>query len=185
VQGDRAIAEIGPVLETARLVLRPPQASDFEAWAIFSGDEIAMRHLGGVQHRFAAWRGFAMITGAWALLGFSMFSVIEKSTGQWIGRLGPWMPEGWLGTEIGWGLAREAWGQGYATEGAAATMDWAFDVLGWTEVVHPIAPDNAPSQAVAKRLGSTILRRDKIPLTDMEVDVWGQTREQWRSRARA
>ena len=82
-----------------------------------------------------------------------MFSVIEKASGRWVGRLGPWQPEDWPGTEVGWGLAREVWGRGYATEGAAACMDYAFDVLGWTEAIHTIEPDNLASQAVAKRLG--------------------------------
>ena len=90
-------------------------------------DEEAARYLGGVQPRPVAWRGFLSMAGAWAIQGFAMFSVIEKSSGRWIGRLGPWMPEGWPGTEVGWGIAREAWGKGYATEGAIAAIDWAFD----------------------------------------------------------
>ncbi len=143
-----------------------------------------MRYMGGPQVRAVAWRGFAMITGAWTILGFSMFSVIEKASGAWIGRLGPWMPEGWPGPEIGWGLARETWGRGFASEGAAATMDWAFDHLGWTEVIHPILAENTPSQAVARRLGSSFQGRTKLPVNDTEVDLWGQTRDQWRNRPR-
>jgi len=118
--------------------------------------------------------------------GYAMFSVIEKSSGRWIGRLGPWVPEGWPGLEVGWGLAREAWGKGYATEGAAAAIDWAFATLGWSEVIHCIAPDNAPSQAVALRLGSRKLRSAYLPapFDTMQVDVWGQSREERQSRAR-
>jgi len=110
--------------------------------------------------------------------------VIEKSSGRWVGRLGPWVPEGWPGTEVGWGLARAAWGKGYATEGATAAIDWAFDKLGWSEVIHCIAPDNTPSQAVAQRLGSRPLRRTNLPapFESMVVDVWGQTREEWLAR---
>src|SRR3546814_3902039 len=93
--------------------------------------------------------------GAWTIQGFSMFSVIEKSSGQWIGRLGPWHPEGWPGTEVGWGLARSAWGKGYALEGCIAAIDWTFDQLGWDEMIHSIHPDNHASQALAQRLGST------------------------------
>jgi RimJ/RimL family protein N-acetyltransferase len=113
-----------------------------------------------------------------------MFSVIEKATGRWIGRLGPWQPEGWPGTEVGWGLSREVWGKGYATEGATAAMDYVVDVLGWTEIVHTIEPENRASQAVARRLGSTILRRATMPapFENMVCDVWGQTREQWLAR---
>ena len=52
----------------------------------------------------------ATMTGAWSLCGFSMFSVTLRESGRWIGRIGPWRPEGWPGTEIGWGLARDTWG---------------------------------------------------------------------------
>jgi RimJ/RimL family protein N-acetyltransferase len=173
-----------PVLETDRLILRPPAAEDFEAWAAFAADEQTMRHIGGVQARSVAWRSICTMTGAWSIRGFSMFSVIEKASGRWIGRLGPWQPEDWPGTEVGWGLTRDVWGQGYATEGATAAMDFAFDVLGWSEAIHTIDPENAASQAVARRLGSTILRRSAMPAPyeEMVVDVWGQSREQWRAR---
>lgn len=176
-----------PILETERLILRAPQPEDFEPWAAFTADEEAARHLGGAQPRSVAWRNICTMSGAWTVRGFSMFSVIEKSSGRWIGRLGPWQPEGWPGTEIGWGLARHAWGQGYATEGAAACMDYAFDVLGWTEVIHCIAPQNAASQAVARRLGSANLGPTAMPppLDQFPVDAWGQTREQWRARRAA
>lgn len=173
-----------PVLETARLILRPIQAEDFDAWAEMMADPETVRFLGGMQLRTVAWRGFLTMAGAWTIQGFSNFSVIEKATGRWIGRLGPWQPEGWPGTEVGWGLSRAAWGKGYATEGAAATIDWAFDRLGWTEVIHCIAPDNEPSKAVARRLGSRFRGLDRLPAPiDTEVEIWGQTREEWRRRA--
>lgn len=113
-----------------------------------------------------------------------MFSVIEQSTGRWIGRLGPWCPDGWPGDEVGWGLLPDAQGRGYALEGAAAAMDWAFDTLGWREVIHCIAPDNFASQAVARKLGSKLLRTGRLPepFQDLPTDIWGQTREQWRAR---
>lgn len=173
----------GPTLETDRLVLRPPQAEDFPAWVAFSADEETMRYLGGAQSASSAWRGFCTVAGAWSVRGFSMFSVIEKATRRWVGRLGPWMPEGWPGTEVGWGLAREVWGRGYATEGARATIDYAFDVLGWTDVIHCIMPDNAPSRALAVRLGATLLRQARLPepLDHVLLDIWGQSREQWRA----
>ena len=172
-----------PILETERLILRAPRAEDFDAWAAFAGDEEAMRHLGGAQSRALAWRGICTMTGAWEIRGYSMFSVIEKSTDRWVGRLGPWEPEGWPGTEVGWGLARDVWGKGYATEGATAAIDWAFDALGWDEVIHTIEPANVASQAVAKRLGSTILRPAHMPPPFNDViDAWGQSRAQWMAR---
>jgi RimJ/RimL family protein N-acetyltransferase len=124
------------------------------------------------------------MTGSWALKGFSMFSVIEKESGRWVGRLGPWQPEGWPGTEVGWGLHRDAWGKGYATEGSAAAIQWAFDTLGWTDVIHCIDPDNVGSARVAERLGSTMRGPGKMapPYDHMPVNIWGQTKAQWEGR---
>jgi RimJ/RimL family protein N-acetyltransferase len=172
-------------LETARLILRVPQREDFEAWCAWATDAEAMQHLGGVMPPALVWRSLCIMNGSWAINGFSMFSVIEKATGRWIGRLGPWQPQDWPGTEVGWGLVRDVWGKGYATEGAAAAIDWAFDHLGWTEVIHTIVPENVNSQGVAKRLGSTILRNTRLPEPfNKDIVAWGQTREQWRARKR-
>ena len=173
-----------PVLETARLILRPPHAEDFEAWAAVGQDEEVMRHLGGVKSRFEAWNHFLAAVGAWHILGFHAFSVIEKTSGCWMGRVGPLHPDGWPGDEIGWTLAREAWGKGYASEAASTAIDWTFANLGWTHVIHCIAPDNTASQAVAKRLGSTRQGPGRLPAPhdDDPIEIWGQTREQWFSR---
>ena len=120
--------------------------------------------IGGVQTPAMVWRTMCAVAGAWTINGFSMFSVLEKASGRWIGRLGPWMPIGWPGTEVGWALAREAWGKGYAVEGAAAAMDWAFDGLGWSDVIHAIDPANTRSANVARRLGSAHLRDAVLPI---------------------
>lgn len=169
-------------LETPRLLLRLPRQEDFEAWAAFMADAEATRHIGGVQPRAVAWRGLAAMAGAWQLKGFAMFSVIEKASGQWIGRVGPWQPEGWPGTEVGWSIARAHWGRGYAPEAAGACIDWAFDALGWDEVIHTIAPANDNSKVVATKLGSRYLRMGQLPEPHvMPVEVWGQTRAAWQA----
>jgi RimJ/RimL family protein N-acetyltransferase len=173
-------------IDTDRLILRPPALQDLEAWVAFMGDEDSARYIGGVQPRSFVWRGMMAMAGSWALHGFAMFSVIEKATGRWIGRLGPWRPDGWPGNEVGWGLVRDVWGRGYATEGATAAIDWAFDHLGWTEVIHCIDPANTPSQKVAQRLGSALYGPGRLPAPyeTMDVQLWGQTRAQWRARRR-
>jgi RimJ/RimL family protein N-acetyltransferase len=171
-------------IETPRLILRPPRLEDFDAWAEFLADDVATRYLGGTQLRSTAWRTFMCMCGCWHMTGIAMFSVIEKATGNWVGRLGPWFPEGWPAQEVGWGIARGHWGKGYASEGASAAMDFAFDVLGWPEVIHAIHEDNLASQGVARKLGSKLLRRVSMPFPyqDMPVDAWGQTREEWKAR---
>lgn len=177
----------GPQVMTPRLLLRRPIASDFDAWAEFSADPEAARFLGGAQPREVAWRTMATVVGAWTMRGFSMFSVVERATGEWIGRIGPWQPEGWPGPEVGWGIARSAWGKGYAVEAAAAAIDFAFEQLGWTEVIHCIDPDNVASARVAERLGSRRLRQATMPPplpADRPLDIYGQTRAEWRARSR-
>ncbi len=126
------------------------------------------------------------MAGGWAMDGFSMFSVIEKASGRWAGRLGPWSPAEWPGTEVGWGLVPWAWGKGYATEGSTAAMDWAFDHLGWTDIIHTIDPANVASRAVARRLGSSNRGPGRLPppYESAGIEIWGQTREQWRARRR-
>jgi RimJ/RimL family protein N-acetyltransferase len=178
---------LGPTLETERLILRPPSAADFQPMCAMMADEENARFIGGVAAPSQVWRQLCTMAGSFALYGYAMFSVVEKASGRWVGRVGPWMPADWPGPEVGWGLIRDVWGRGYATEAATASIDWAFDNLGWTEVIHCIEPDNLPSEQLALRLGSKRLRSVRMPkpFDDKVVDVWGQSREDWRRRSRA
>ena len=171
-------------LETDRLLLRPPRAEDFDAFLRFYSDPEVMQHLGGVQSPSQAWRRFCCLAGSWHLYGFSMFSVIDKHSGEWVGRVGPWQPLDWPGTEVGWSIRRQSWGNGYAVEAAIASIDWAFDTLGWAEVIHSIDPVNDASKAVARKLGSTQLRMAQLPAPHdgTPVEIWGQSRAQWQAR---
>jgi RimJ/RimL family protein N-acetyltransferase len=171
-------------IETPRLLLRLPRSEDLDGWAAMMEDEEAAKFIGGAMPRAVSWRGMMSVIGSWHAMGFGMFSVIEKSTGRWVGRLGPWMPDGWPGTEVGWAIVRDCWGQGYATEGAAAATGWAFDHLGWDRVIHCIDPANVPSQAVARKLGSRNLGPGKLPppFETAPIEIWGQARGEWRAR---
>lgn len=171
-----------PELRTDRLILRAPRQDDFSAWAEHMADPEVMRYLGGPNSPLSAWRNMTSVVGAWAIVGFSMFSIVEAASGRWIGRAGPWRPEGWPGNEIGWSLSRDAWGKGYATEAARAAMGFAFGRLKWTECVHSIDPQNSASIAVAARLGSDFKRVVSLPApNDKSVNLYGQTSEQWRA----
>lgn len=174
----------GPVLQTERLTLRPIAIEDFPRWAEMMGDPEAAKFLGGAQPAAVAWRGFMTMAGAWSLTGISMFSLIERETGRWLGRTGPWRPEGWPGTEVGWGLHPDAQGKGYGVEAATAAIDYAFDTLGWIEVIHCIDPDNVPSQRLAERIGSRNLGPTRLPppFHELTIDRWGQSRDGWRAR---
>ena len=172
------------MIETERLVLRPAEVADLDRWAEMMADEESARYVGGVQQKAMVWRSLMTQAGAWTLTGVAMLSVVEKSSGQWIGRVGPWQPFGWPGTEVGWSLHPDAWGKGYAVEAARAMMNYAFTALGWTDIIHCIDPSNTRSQRVAERLGSSNRGPGRLPAPYEHalVEIWGQTREQWRSR---
>lgn len=174
---------IGPTLETARLILRPPAAEEFDDFCAFMADEEVARYIGGTSTPPMVWRGLATIIGSWTLNGYSFFSVIEKETGEWLGRIGPWMPQGWPGTEVGWGLKRAAWGKGYAMEAAVACMDFAVDELGWTEIIHTILPENTPSIRLAERMGARKSKTVRLPepLQHYVCDIYSQSADNWRA----
>lgn len=176
-----------PTLHTPRLILRVPMLADLDPWAAALDDEETSRYIGGRQPRSMVWRSLMGMIGAWHETGVSMFSVVRRDTGQWIGRIGPWQPDGWPGTEVGWMLARPEWGRGYAVEASRACMDYAVDVLGWTQIIHTIDPENTASQQVAQRLGSTLQGPGQLPPPHhaFKVDVWGQSDAEWRARRAA
>jgi len=174
---------VGPTLETARLLLRPPVQEHLDGWAAILADKENSRFIGGPVDRAVAWRGMATMAGSWALKGFGMFSLVEKENGEWLGYAGPWQPEGWPGSEVGWSLLKSAWGKGYATEAAVRVIDWSFDERGWEDVIHCIDPGNAPSIALAKRLGSVNRGPGKLPAPweNAQIEIWGQSRDEWRA----
>lgn len=166
------------MLETDRLILRRPNASDLPDWGRFMADSQATRFIGGPLDVGGAWRNLCMFAGAWDIRGYSNFSIIEKATGRWIGRVGPWYTEDWPGQEIGWALDRSAWGHGYATEAASRCLDWVFKELGWIVAIHLIHPDNRASIAVALRLGAQL----RSSRSNNGALVFGLTREKWFER---
>jgi RimJ/RimL family protein N-acetyltransferase len=93
------------------------------------------------------WRHAAVMAGHWALHGAGMFVVEEKSSGKFVGRVGPWFPPGWPGFEVGWGIASEFRGKGYAVEAARASIDWAFATFEIDQIIHCIDRENTASQA--------------------------------------
>ncbi|MCU1264025.1 MAG: family N-acetyltransferase [Acidobacteria bacterium] len=165
-------------LETERLILRMLRVDDAEEYARIHGDPEVMRYLGGKPFStLEAWRHMAFLVGHWELLGYGHFAVEEKSSGRLIGRIGFLNPEGWPGFEIGWTLARESWGKGYAIEGARRVLSYGFEELDREHVISLINPDNTPSIKVAERLGEKL--EGKTELFGNEVLIYGIDRADW------
>lgn len=169
------------MIETPRLILRVPEERDFDGLCELMTDPVATEHLGGVSEPAVIWRSLAGLIGHWSMRGYGFFSIEDRQTGEWLGRVGPWFPHGWYAPEVGWSVLRRCWGKGIATEAAVASMNFVVDTLGWSRIVHVIASDNRASQALARKLGSVnTTERFKVPGFGMETEVWAQTATDWR-----
>ena len=146
-----------PELETERLRLRQFRESDFETYEVWCANPDVMRFLGGKTfNRTEAWRHMAYMLGHWQLRGYGYYAVEEKASGRLVGRVGYTDSTGWPGFELGWTLAPEVRGRGYATEAARLLLDYAFEQLDRPHVISLIHPDNSPSRRVAERLGERV-----------------------------
>ena len=172
----------GPVIETERLLLRQWQGRDMAPYAAMLSDPGTARFITvdgkPVVDEMTGWRHAVVMAGHWTLHGAGMFVVEEKSSGRFAGRVGPWKPPGWPGFEVGWGIAREFRGKGYAAEAARASIDWAFATFDIDQIVHCIDRENIASQGVARRLGASKDR--EIELFGHVSDLWVTSRSKWK-----
>lgn len=147
-----------PTLSTERLLLRAFSESDLDAYAAMCADPEVMRHIGaGVTvDRATAWRQMAMFVGEWSLHGFGMWALALRRDGRLLGRTGFLNPPGWPEAELGWLLARDAWGHGYAYEAACAARDCGRRQLGLRAPISMIRPENLRSIALATRMGAVL-----------------------------
>lgn len=170
-------------LETDRLFVRPWQIGDRPAFKTMSDDPEVMRYVHGGQpyteqeiDQFIARAGKNL-----AEHDVCMGALVEKATGRVVGVAGV-QPLGQSGDlEIGWWLAREVWGRGYATEAGEAAMRHVLDTLKRPRVVAIIDPGNDASVRVVTRLGFQYDRRYtgaelKHRLPDIVVDLFYRNR---------
>lgn len=155
--GRRAMTDT--VLETDRLLLRPMTDADREPFAAMNADPEVMRWFPETLSRAESDAAMDRIRDAVARNGFGWNAIEVKGGPGFIGFVGLNVPGYALPfgpcVEIGWRLAREAWGQGYASEGARACLAFGFGRLGLAEIVSFTAVGNQRSQAVMQRLGMT------------------------------
>jgi RimJ/RimL family protein N-acetyltransferase len=175
-------------LETERLILRLPELGDAAAAAEHLTDPEAMRFI-GIGGRTVAPEDCAGVVrrwiDRWEANGFGQFALERRGDGRFLGRAGLLVwdaagADGWEQSdllraadpriELGWTLAREHWGRGYATEAALAVRDWAYGELGLERLISIIHPDNAASQAVARRLGA--VPGERVATTHGPAVVW-------------
>ena len=172
-----------PRIETERLILRPWRKDDFRPYHSILQHPDVHRHFGpepmGLEE---CWRRLMASVGGWQLNGFGGWAVERKSDGRLIGSAGlftAWRdlePEFGEQPEMGWIFAAEVHGQGLASEGCRAALDWAEANLDPTPIWAIIAPENEPSFRLAERLGfervSETLYNDE-PTAVLKRPAWG------------
>lgn len=146
-------------LTTERLVLRQWRDTDREPYAALNADPDVMEHYPATMTREQSDGHVDRTMKHIAEHGFGMWAVERREDGRFIGFVGlQWVPfeEHFTpSVEVGWRLARDTWGHGYATEGARLATRYAFDVLGRAELLAMTQAGNTRSMAVMHRLGMT------------------------------
>lgn len=149
----------GPELRTERLLLRRWRDADRAPFAAVNADAAVMRHFPGMLDRDASDALVDRIEQTFEAAGYGLWAVELPGEAACIGFIGLWRPAILAGVtdsvEVGWRLASDHWGRGYALEGARAALAFAFDVLGLDEVVSCTTPANRPSIRVMEKLGMT------------------------------
>ncbi len=154
------------IIETPRLIMRPPGTDDFAASAAMWSDPEIVRFISGTPStREQSWARLLRYAGHWAILGFGYWAVEERATGTFVGEVGfadyhrdiepslDGIPE------VGWVFARSAHGKGYATEAVRASIAWGEEHFsGIREIACIIAPENLASIRIAEKCGFTLVR---------------------------
>jgi RimJ/RimL family protein N-acetyltransferase len=156
------------VIDTERLLLRPPRHEDAADLAVAYADPETVRYIGDGSTATLAEveQGIAHWLTRWEANGLGLCAIERREDGRVLGRAGflvwdaaVWEPSTFAEAgeraqvEIGWMLAREHWGHGYATEAALALRDWALAECGLTRLISLIRPGNDASIRVAERIG--------------------------------
>jgi ribosomal-protein-alanine N-acetyltransferase len=147
------------VLRTDRLILRRWRAADREPYAALNADPEVMEHFPARLTRAESDAMVDRIEAGFDEFGFGLWAVEVAATGEFVGFTGlavprfeaPFLPA----VEVGWRLARSAWGHGYASEAACRSLEFGFVEAGLPEILSFTAIINLRSRAVMERIGMT------------------------------
>ena len=143
------------MIRTERLLLRRWRDADREPFAAMNADPAVVEHLQGPMSREGSDDFIDRIEQHWDEHGWGLWAVEVPEVAPFIGYVGLW-PADYVEpgmVEVGWRLAREHWGHGYATEAARAALEYGFTHVGLAEIVSFTVPQNERSWRVMERIG--------------------------------
>lgn len=169
-------------IDTERLLLRQWRDGDWHRLHRTYGDPEVMGWIGAPAADLASTAAaVGRMSMHWRLLGYGMFALEERSSRELVGRVGLMLHPDWPlegpKVEVGWTLQRSAWGRGYATEGALASLEFAFRELGLPQIFSMTRPDNTRSRAVMERCGLT--KRGELEFHGWRQVHYAIDREGW------
>lgn len=180
-----------PVIETSRLILRPPVPGDVDRLTTRRShpEVVVFNGPAYTRERSLAWIEGSIRMGGPQPDAWYLVAVDERETGTFVGDLALHTIDGGRTIEVGYSLDPDRWGRGFATEAVTAVVDWVFDELGVTRVVGMLHPDNRRSAMVLERCGFRFeghTRRsywlDGRVMDDLIYGMLPEDRDAWRAR---
>lgn len=152
-----------PCLQTERLRLRAPQASDAPVYHRFYTDGEASAFYGGPKSALEAWNKLASDLGHWHLRGHGLWVLERQEDGAAIGACGLVWPDGWPRSELTWWILPEARRQGFAKEASRAAVSFGYEALKWDLVQTHMLDENHAAKALVLSLGGEVIAREEFP----------------------
>ena len=141
------------MLETERLILRPLKETDVNAIYAMRSDAETMRFIREPQSREESANWIELVSSRWQTEQIGFCAIIERFSDEFIGWCGIWRLKETGELEVGYAVAKEFWGKGYATEAAVKFLDYAFEKLKPEKVVAVARPENIASRRVMEKIG--------------------------------
>lgn len=190
--GTPFVIQNGPVvtLETPRLILRRWREEDVAPMAAVNGDPEVMRWIrdGSVRDEQQTRGAVQAWESEWESRGFGLFAVEIRATGELAGFTGlsvpEFLPEVLPAVEVGWRLGRSHWGQGLATEAAAAAVRFGFEDRGLERIVSIAQVGNGASERIMTKLGMRPVRETVNPTCGRRVRVFELESDQYAATTR-
>ncbi len=165
------------MFETDRLILRRLDERDIDAIFAMRSDPKVMRFIRAPQNRVETVNWLNLVSSRWESDHIGFCAIIEKQIDKFVGWCGLWQLKETSELEIGYAIAKEFWGKGFATEAARVFLQYAFEQLKFDKIVAVAEPENLSSRRVMEKLGMKFVRLGEF--YNRELVQYAINRESW------